>query len=299
MTAAPPATRAEPVRWLSGLSEIAAAYDGFVLDLWGVIHDGFEAYPGVGATLAALKAAGKRTVLLSNAPRRGQVLIDGMTRMGLGRDLYDAVMSSGEAVYLELARRTDPFFARLGTRLYHMGPERDRNVYEGLPYAAVGLDEADFVLNTGPWELDETVEDYLPAMAQARARNLPMICANPDHVVIRQGKRVVCAGALAAAYADMGGLVCQRGKPDPAIYAVALERLGVADRTRVAVVGDALHTDIKGANAAGLASVLVTGGIHADELGIRWGETPDPIRLAELVRSNGERPTAAMARFAW
>jgi HAD superfamily hydrolase (TIGR01459 family) len=282
--------------WIAGLSAVADRYDGFVLDLWGVIHDGVEAYPGVGDTLAALRRAGKRSILLSNAPRRAAALEAQMTRMGLPRELYDEVLSSGEAVHLELARRGDPFYAALGRRLYHLGPERDRNVFEGLDYASVALDAADFVLNTGPWELTETVEDYLPVLEQALARRLPMICANPDHVVIRQGARITCAGAIAARYAAMGGVVSQRGKPDPAIYAVALAMLGCA---RVCAIGDALHTDVKGANAAGIDSVLVTGGIHAEELGIAWGETPDPARLEQVIADHGETPTAAMATFAW
>ncbi len=285
--------------FLGGLADIADRYDGFVLDLWGVVHDGVEAYPGVSDTLAALRAAGKRTIMLSNAPRRSVALIEQLTRMGVSRDLYDEVMSSGEAVHLELARRQDPFFAGLGGNLYHLGPDRDRNVYEDLPYRPVGMDLADFVLNTGPVELTGTVADCVALLENAIARRLPMICANPDHVVIRQGRRVVCAGAIAAAYSDMGGLVVERGKPDPAIYDLALERLGIADRGRICAVGDALHTDIRGARVAGIASVLVTGGIHADELGTRRGEVPDPVRLAELIRHHGESPAAAMATFVW
>nr|WP_173983350.1 TIGR01459 family HAD-type hydrolase [Magnetospirillum sp. SS-4] len=284
---------------ISGLSRLAGRYDGFVLDLWGVIHDGVEAYPGVVATLAALRTAGKRTVMLSNAPRRSAALIEQLGRLGIARDLYDEVMSSGEAVHLELERRTDPAFAALGRRLYHLGPERDRNVFEGLDYRPAGLDEADFVLNTGPVDLTESVADYQDALDRALARRLPMVCANPDHVVIRQGSRVTCAGAIAERYADMGGAVVWRGKPDPAIYDLALARLGVADRKRVCAVGDALHTDIKGARLAGFDAVLVTGGIHAEELGVRWGEAPVPARLDDLVRRHGETPVAAMVKFCW
>lgn len=284
---------------IGGLSAIAGRYDGFILDLWGVIHDGVAAYPGVAGTLGELRRAGKRTIMLSNAPRRAGALVEQLTRLGIGRDLYDEVLSSGEAVHLELERRTDPVFAALGPNLYHLGPERDRNVYESLPYRSVDLESADFVLDTGPVELNETVADYQAILDRALARRLPMVCANPDHVVIRQGKRITCAGAIADRYADMGGQVVQRGKPDPAIYAVALETLGIADRSRVCAVGDALHTDIRGARAGGVDAVLVTGGIHADELGIAWGETADPARLAELARHHGETPVAAIPRFIW
>ncbi|BAE52695.1 TIGR01459 family HAD-type hydrolase [Paramagnetospirillum magneticum] len=284
---------------ISGLSAVAGRYDGFVLDLWGVIHDGVVAYPGVAETLTALRAAGKRTIMLSNAPRRATALIEQLTRLGIGRDLYDEVLSSGEAVHLDLERRSDPIFAALGSKLYHLGPERDRNVYESLPYRSVDLESADFVLNTGPVEVTETVADYQAVLDRALARRLPMVCANPDHVVIRQGKRITCAGAIADRYADMGGQVVQRGKPDPAIYEVALAALGIADRTRVCAVGDALHTDVRGARAGGIDAVLVTGGIHADELGIKWGETADPARLAELARHHGETPVAALPKFIW
>ncbi len=284
---------------VAGLAAVADRYDGFVLDLWGVIHDGVEAYPGVAETLAELKRAGKRTIMLSNAPRRSGALIEQLGKLGIERSLYDEVLSSGEAVYLELASRADPVFAGLGDRLYHLGPERDRNVYEGLPYRSVEIEAADFILNTGPVDLSESVADYQDLLERALARRLPMICANPDHVVIRQGKRITCAGAIAGRYSDMGGMVVERGKPDPAIYDVALARLGIGDRRRVCAVGDALHTDIRGGRAAGLDAVLVTGGIHADELGIRWGEAPDPVRLAELARHHGETPVAAMVKFAW
>lgn len=287
-----------PIRQITGLSEVASGFDGFILDLWGVIHDGVEAYPGARDTLAALRAAGKQTLLLSNAPRRADALVEQLARMGIGRELYDHVLSSGEAVHMELARRTDPFYAALGRQIYHMGPERDENVFAGLDLVAVDIDHADFILNTGPWDLTETVEDYVPKMRAGLARNLPMICANPDHVVIRQGQPVVCAGALAARYAEMGGVVSMRGKPDPAIYDNALELLGLP-RNRVLAVGDALHTDVKGANGANLRAVFVTQGIHAAELGIRPGETADADTLRQVVARHGERPLAAIPTFRW
>lgn len=283
---------------IPGLGALAADYDGFILDLWGVIHDGVEAYPGAAETLSALRDAGKKSLLLSNAPRRPDALIEQLSRMGIARDSYDLVLSSGEAVHQELARRTDPFYAALGRQFYHMGPERDENVFEGLDLVPVDIEHADFILNTGPWDLTETVDDYVPRMRQGLARNLPMICANPDKVVIRQGEPIVCAGALAERYAEMGGVVSMRGKPDPAIYDMALEMLDMP-RHRVLAVGDALHTDIKGANCSGLDSVFVTQGIHAAELGIRPGQQPDSARLETVIANHGQRPTAVMATFRW
>ncbi|MGE4281424.1 MAG: TIGR01459 family HAD-type hydrolase [Magnetospirillum sp.] len=284
---------------ITGLSVLADQADAFILDLWGVIHDGVESYAGARDTLVALRGAGKQTLLLSNAPRRADALVEQLARMGIGRELYDHVLSSGEAVHLELQNRTDPFYADLGRNLYHMGPERDENVFLGLDLVAVDLEHADFILNTGPWDLDETVEDYVPAMKKALDRHLPMVCANPDLVVMRQGQPIVCAGALAERYIQMGGSVSMRGKPDPAIYAQALAILG-CPRDRVIAVGDALHTDVKGANCAGLAgAVFVTQGIHAKDLGIKPGQVPEQSRLDQLVAEDGNVPLAAIRSFIW
>jgi HAD superfamily hydrolase (TIGR01459 family) len=288
------------IRRLNTFAEIAPEYDGFILDLWGVIHDGSTAYPGVADTLRRLKLAGKRTVLLSNAPRRAFALVEGMTRMGIPRELYGEVMSSGEAVHLELATRRDPWYAGLGRRMIHLGPERDRNVFDELDLDEVTMPvEADFVLNTGPLSFEDTAEQYIPQLEALAEQKLPMICANPDHVVIREGKRVVCAGALAALYEKMGCEVSYRGKPDPAIYAACLDLLGITDRARLAAVGDALHTDIAGATGAGIDSIFVTGGIHGEELGVRYGQLPDPARLEAVCRSHGQTPTAAIGGFWW
>lgn len=284
---------------LPGIEAIAQDHDALILDLWGVIHDGVKAFPGAADTLRRLKAAGKRTCLLSNAPRRGFALVKLMEGMGIGRDLYDHVMSSGEATHTELLSREDPFFAKLGRRCLHIGPERDRNIYEGLDIDITGVEKADFILNTGPDSFDETVEDYMPVMRIAAERKLPMVCANPDMVVVREGKRLICAGALAERYAELGGAVAYRGKPDPAIYELCLKLLGVTDRSRVLAVGDAFHTDIAGANAAGINSVLVTGGIHGEELGVGFGQAPDPQRLCDTARLHGEMPSAAVPAFIW
>lgn len=284
---------------LDGLEGLAARYDGFILDLWGVIHDGTKPYPGAVDTLKRLRAAGKPTVLLSNAPRRGAALIEAMEKMGIERNLYGAVMSSGEAVHLELAERSDPVFAKLGKRLYHLGPERDRNVFEGLDYRDVALDQADFVLNTGPVEFEHGLDVYEDVLQAAAKRKLMMVCANPDITVMRLGVPIVCAGALAKRYEELGGSVVQRGKPDPAIYPACLKALNLPKGGKAMAVGDGLHTDIQGANAAGIDSLLVTGGIHLAELGLNWGDKPSAQAVAQLVAHHGATPTAVVPTFRW
>ena len=287
------------LRILSGLSQIAGFYDGFIVDLWGVVHDGITPYPGAKETLVSLRAAGKKTVMLSNAPRRSFSLIELMAGMGLPTDLYDDVITSGEVVHREMLLRTDPWFAALGTRCLHIGTERDKDLFEGLALDLVAdVESAEFVMNTGPDSFDDTIEAFAPLLDASAKRALPMVCANPDLVVLRQDRPLICAGALAQYYERIGGDVRYRGKPDPAIYDVCLDRMGIGDRRRVLAVGDAFHTDIAGARAAGLDSLFCCGGIHAAELGTHYGETPDPARLEATVAAHGDlRPTAAIGGF--
>ncbi len=288
------------LRLLTGLREIAADYDGLILDLWGVLHDGAAPLPGAVAALSALKSAGKRLAVLSNAPRRAQLVEARMNEIGLARGLYDHVHSSGEETWQHLRRRADAFYAALGRRCYHIGPPRDDNMLEDAGLMRVGaIAEAEFILNTGPSEWDETVAQYEPLLHEALARALPMVCANPDLVVVHQGRRSICAGAVAQRYEALGGRVRWHGKPYPSVYATCLAALAIADRRRVLAVGDSLRTDIAGANAAGIDSILVTGGIHADELGLAQGSAPDLDRLEAAIAASGHRPDAAIAQFRW
>ncbi|MGC8470618.1 MAG: TIGR01459 family HAD-type hydrolase [Acetobacteraceae bacterium] len=286
---------------LDGFAPLAARYDGFILDLWGVIHDGVTAFPHAVACLGALRAAGKPTLLLSNVPRPNAEVRALMRGMGIADDLYTHILTSGEAVRRALADPPDLWWAELGTRLFHLGPARDRPVFAGLAsYTEVASPAtADFVLNTGPDDhLNPTdLAAFEPALAEAAAHRLKMICANPDRAVIRDGKRVLCAGALAERYQAMGGDVRALGKPDPAIYQPALAALGVpADR--VLAVGDSLHTDIAGAAGVALDSCWVLGGLHAAALAGPDG-TPDRTRAETMALEAATTPTATIPRFAW
>lgn len=283
------------MRHLNGFGEIAASYDGFILDLWGVIHDGVTPYPGAIDTLRRLQAMGKPAVLLSNAPRRAAVAQVALRAMGIADTLYSGIMTSGEATHLALAQRSDPWFAELGKRVFHLGPARDRNVIEGLDLVRVETPgEAEFVVNTGPDDLGgaSEVDEYEVVLQACRAAGLPMICANPDLEVIRGGVRVICAGALTLRYEQLGGVAFWLGKPDPAIYGPVLGMLDVP-RGRVLAVGDALRTDIAGAAAAGVDSCWVLGGIHGEELG------DDHALIEAAAAGAGLSPVACAPSFAW
>lgn len=287
---------------IAGIAVLASRYDGFIVDLWGVVHDGVTPYPGAAHALRSLLARGARVVLLSNAPRRAEAAAAALAAMGMGPDHYSAIMTSGEAVRSALLERTDPFFAGLGSRFFHLGPERDANLYAGLPFARVAsLAEADWVLNTGPDDLgsQNDLAAFEPILSEAAVLDLPMVCANPDLVVIRDGQQILCAGALAQRYQSLGGRIALRGKPDPAIYPPVFDLLGISDRSRLLAIGDSLMTDIQGAEAVGIDSLWILGGIHAASLGLAEGELAPPDALAREAAPYGVTPRFVASRFAW
>jgi HAD superfamily hydrolase (TIGR01459 family) len=285
---------------LSGFASLADRYDGFILDLWGVIHDGVNAFPHAVDTLTRLRAAGKRTLLLSNAPRTNDAVQTMMRRMGIDDTLYTDILTSGEAVRRALQSPPDLWWTELGVRVFHLGPMRDRPVIDGLPLTLADSPEgADFVLNTGPDDHRNPSDmAEFEAVLQACARSrLKMICANPDLEVIRGGVRVLCAGALAARYQELGGEVRSLGKPDPAIYQPVLQALGVPV-DKVLAVGDSLRTDIAGAAAVDLPACWVLDGIHGADLADGTGGFDR--RKAEAIATHaGLHPLATLPCFVW
>jgi HAD superfamily hydrolase (TIGR01459 family) len=289
-----------PIPLITGLAELAPNYDGFIIDLWGVVHDGTAPLPGALACLSALVAAGKRTILLSNAPRRTAGVVRRIAAIGVPPESYHAVMSSGEEAWQCLYRRGDAFYRGLGRRCLHIGSDRDLEIREGLDLDFTDMPEAaHFILNTGPAGWDDTVVDYAPILRRALSCGLPMVCANPDLVVMHGGKMALCAGALAQWYAAKGGYVRWHGKPFASVYEACFRLLGKGDRSRLLAVGDSLRTDIAGAAAAGIDSLLVAGGIHAEEFGMGENDEPDLDRIGAALHAGGYRPVAVAGRLSW
>ena len=288
-----------PAVLLDGIAAIAERYDGFVLDVWGVIHNGVAPYPGVVDALERLNAAGKRVALLSNAPMRARSVAARVEQIGVPRGLVHAVMTSGEEVWQNLLARTDPFYATLRRHCLFIGPPRHGGMLEGLGLVEVQSPaEADFILNTGPDDLDDEATGYRAVLQDAAARGLPMACANADLHVMHGDTLIACAGQMAKVYESMGGRVRWHGKPHGSVYAACLDLLGIADRARILCVGDSLRTDIAGANAAGLDGMLVAGGIHAAELDALEDGPLDPGRVAALLRDRPQ-PRYVVKQLAW
>ncbi|MGH7013448.1 MAG: TIGR01459 family HAD-type hydrolase [Stellaceae bacterium] len=288
------------LRILHGVREIAADYDGFLLDLWGVLHDGSKPFPEVLDALRRLKAAGKKLVILSNAPRRDTMVAERLVEIGIPMALYDAVHSSGEEAWLHLKNRDDPFFRALGRRCYFIGPERDDPLMAGLDYERVGdVTRADFFLAVGPANWEEDLTTFTAVLDAGLARKLPMVCANADLVVVHQGRRSICAGAMAEYYERRGGQVRWHGKPYRSVYETCFRLFGGVDRARIVAFGDSLRTDVAGAANAGIACVLVASGIHAEEIGLTPATPLDAKRITALAAAQGAVPAAAMSEFRW
>jgi HAD superfamily hydrolase (TIGR01459 family) len=214
---------------LEGLAPISDRYDGYVFDLWGVVHDGRQPYPGVVDCLGELKARGKRVVFLTNAPRRSWFIQGMLDRMEIDRDLYDGIISSGEVAWRWLHKRDQPWFEKLGRKAFHIGPERDLSVVEdGAAELVATPGEADFLLNTGPDpdRRSKSVEPYRELLRACFEAGLPMVCVNPDRAVMVAGERLICAGAFADVYAEWGGDIFEVGKPDPAVYGPVMDAHG-------------------------------------------------------------------------
>jgi HAD superfamily hydrolase (TIGR01459 family) len=280
---------------IDGVAALASRYDGFILDIWGVLHDGVAPYPGVTDALGHLIAAGKRVALLSNAPMRAETVTRRVENIGVPRALYHAIMTSGEEVWQKLRDRTDPEFAALGRHCLYFGAERHHGMLDGLDLVRVAdAAEASFILNTGPDDLDDAATLYRPALEAAARRGLTMVCANADLHVMHGDSLIACAGSMAQRYEEMGGTVSWHGKPYPSVYEATRRLLGIEAPDRILCVGDSLRTDIAGAIGAGLDSLLVTGGMHEGEFG-----SPLDAALFHARLGDRPRPRWAIERLVW
>lgn len=274
-------------RIIHGLSDVFALYDGFILDLWGVVHDGMSPFPGTIPALTMLKKSGRKVWMLSNAPRRCHTVEEKLSGMGIDAGLYDGILTSGEASFEALR---DTLLAQWGRRCLHVGREGDVSLYEGLDITLVkNPADADFVLMSGVQDLADPAGKYLPFLQSCRKYRLPMLCANPDKVVHIENRLIVCAGTLAGMYEEMEGEVVYFGKPYRSVYSQCLKNMGAE---RVLAVGDSMLTDIAGATGAGLDSVLVTSGIHREELAAEGV-------MNDFLAKYPYQPNYVMKSFSW
>ncbi len=274
-------------RILHALAEVAPDYDALFCDVWGCIHDGVRPFPEAMAALKGYRAEGGIVLLLTNSPRPRAGVERQLARIGVPEDAWDAVVTSGDSA------RAAMFRGLVGRRVHHIGPPQDEGFFEPMEIVEdigierVGLQDAEGLVVTGPLDGDDTPADYRATFLYALQEGMPLLCANPDIVVDIGERRVICAGALAAEYTEMGGTSLYFGKPHPPIYDLArrrLRRIRDVEDDRILCVGDGIATDMAGAMGEGLEGLFVTGGLALTETATV--EHPDEARLtAYLARA--------------
>ena len=277
---------------IESLQQISGRYAAILCDVWGVIHNGVHGFDTALAALEAARARGLAVVLVTNAPRPADSVAAQLRHLDI-ETAWDAIVTSGD-VTRELIRQSP-------RRLYHIGPERDLALFDGIDVDLVEEREASVVVCTGLVD-DETEkpEDYADQLRRLRSRDVPMICANPDIVAERGHHMVWCAGALARDYGLLGGRPLIAGKPHRPIYDAAMAAAEAAlgrplDRSEVLAIGDGMLTDVKGAADYGLDVLYVSAGIHASHYG--EPDSPDVDRLAAFLSSHGHAPVAVIPRL--
>lgn len=282
--------------FISSLGDLAPSYSALLCDAWGVMHDGVRANGPANEALVRFRRQGGRVIVMTNAPRPKAEVVTMFDRLGIPRAAYDDIVTSGDAARHVLAERP-------GIRLYHVGPERDLPLYFGLSVVFADEDDSDIVCCTGLFDDEkETPDDYEESFAAWRARNVAMLCVNPDIVVERGDRLIWCAGALAERYRALGGETIVVGKPYAAIYDTAFERLahiagGPVPKSKVLAVGDGAATDIRGAFDQEIDALFVTGGIHAGDFGDRGA--PDIAAVRRFLADAGLGARAVTARLQW
>ncbi len=282
--------------FVTGLADLSSAYRALLCDVWGVVHDGARQHPTATGALSRFRAAGGAVLLITNAPRPKADVVSLLDSFGVPHDAYDDIITSGDVARHVLAERP-------GARVFHVGPDRDLPIYDGLDLTFVGEDECDLISCTGLFDDDhETPDDYRARLAGWRERNLPMLCVNPDIVVERGHRLIWCAGALAERYRELGGETSVVGKPYAPIYDAALARLaeiagGRVEKSAVLAIGDGIDTDIRGAVGQDIDALFVTGGIHAAVFGER--DAPDLVKVHAFLATAGLGAHALINRLVW
>ncbi len=281
------------LRFVERLRDLVDGVEVILSDIWGVVHNGLEAFPEACAALRSYRSQGGTVILITNAPRPADSVQRQLRKLGVADDAYDAIVSSGDLTRHYVADHP-------GRKLFWLGPERDSSIHRGLDPVLAPLEDADYIVCTGLLDDEtESAEDYRPMMEKARERKLTLICANPDIVVERGDRLIYCAGAIAELYRELGGEVIFYGKPHRPIYeramALAAERRGHAvEQKRVLAIGDSVRTDLAGAHGFGIDCLFVTRGIHSEEF-----EGIDQLDTASLKELFGHPPKALMRELNW
>lgn len=274
-----------------GLEALIDQYDGYIIDLYGVVHNGQVPFKGVKTFLETLRDKNKMVIFLSNSPRRGYAVAESLrTAFDITDDLYDDIYTSGEDAYINLMHPEIAAYKAFNKNCIAITEKHHKVLFDDLALTVTDDPEvATFIMNTGPSGMSE--DAYKSLFDATRKKNLPMLCVNPDLAVLLGHQMTLCAGSIAKMYEEMGGVVYYHGKPYPAIYEAIIKKFGPIEKSRILAIGDSLNTDILGASRMGLDSLLVLSGMEGRALDVKGDQQPDLAAFDALCQSKGAEPT--------
>jgi HAD superfamily hydrolase (TIGR01459 family) len=284
-----------------GLYELMDSYDGFILDQWGVLHNGLQPYENVLDTLNHLKHRKKQVVILSNSAKRSADNVERLKKLGIKPGFYKSVVTAGEVTWQGLKDKKDPPFRGLGENCYLISRPDDKSLLNGLEVALVDeIENAHFILINSFDAEQMKLEELDPVFKKAAAKRIPMICANPDTVTVYGHERAVGPGAVAARYQQLGGGVHYIGKPHKTIFRYCLTLFDGLIPSRILVIGDSIQHDIAGGAGVDIDTAFITSGIHAAQF--KPGMSPERKRKAMdqlALQYGGIRPTWVLDSLVW
>jgi len=242
------------LRDLNHLSEIFHLYDIFVIDLWGVMHNGIALNSKAVEVVENLSKNSKKIVFLSNAPRPRSKVVEFLKKLRMNDKFLSHVITSGEAAMYAINEN------KFGKKFYHLGPPRDQSLFQKVVKNKVALDKCDFIVCTGLFDDHEDDLNYYKELLKDHTSK-KLICTNPDLIVHRGNVEELCAGSIAKIFEALGGEVIYYGKPYTEIYKMCFNK-----GEKVLAIGDNLRTDIKGANNLNIDSLFIYNGIHKNEI---------------------------------
>jgi HAD superfamily hydrolase (TIGR01459 family) len=253
-------------KFCEGISDISDSYSGFIIDQWGVLHDGEKPYDGVLDCLKELKARKKFIIVLSNSGKRADINKERLSDIGIGPSLYDVILTSGEMTWQGIHDQDDEIFEGLGNKCYLISRGGDHSIVDGLDVEIVDdISEASFLLISGADSPDKTIEDYEPILKEAARKRIKTLCANPDSRGVMGNQLIMGPGTLARRFEDFGGVPHYIGKPHKPIYNRCIKLLQEQEiyPGQTIMIGDAMAHDILGGALVNIDTCLVKSGLHA------------------------------------